>query len=183
MLMVTAEPLTVPLKPPALRGAPSDPALRLSTNRFSKQGLTRKSESNLRSFATAPASALNSLLDTSPRRAVYNDLLDSTPGVIRHGEGFASSALFSPPVKPVAKTSSMASLRRAFLGEPKERRIVDLSAEVQKRDSMPMRPVTPGAASLFGQGKVEHGKVKGLFGRLKEKMGGKNKLEKLDEAL
>lgn len=110
---------TIPLKSPGggqtLRGAPSTPALRTTTVRTSK-GLVRKSESNLRNFNTMPT--LSAIMaegqassGISPRRAVYEDLLESTPGVSRQGDGWTS---WTSP-KGMAKTSSMASLREKAL--------------------------------------------------------------------
>jgi protein-serine/threonine kinase len=47
----------------------------------------------------------------SPRR-LYERFLDSTPGVVRQGDGWSSGFVALPPVKPVmGKQSSMASLR------------------------------------------------------------------------
>ena len=148
-----AEPtLTLPLKPPALRGAPSTPALR-SLDSFggaqtTRQPMQRKSESNLRNFNTLPASALSVLAagpdaldddyyDEQPmdhrtrQRGVYEQLLDSTPGVVRNGDGWSSW-------RSMAKPSSMASLReraRALLdGEKREsgRNITNLADEVER---------------------------------------------------
>jgi hypothetical protein len=111
----------VPLKSPSgaqtLRGAPSTPTLRQSTIRASILG--RKSESNLRNFNTMPAlSALTADPQTdtvapSPRRAVYEELLNSTPGVIRQGDGWSSWG--SSAGKAMAKTTSMISLRERAL--------------------------------------------------------------------
>lgn len=147
-----AEPtLTVPLKPPALRGVPSTPALRSSTTRNVPQ---RKSESNLqnsRQFNTMPtlhcaspnvngkphpfatgAESQSPPASSHPfakkQRGVYEQLLDSTPGIIRQGEGWTSRGMSEDDGEPLApprmkgrmgKTSSMLSLRekaRAFLG-------------------------------------------------------------------
>ncbi|ORY31808.1 hypothetical protein BCR39DRAFT_80876 [Naematelia encephala] len=158
---------TVPLKAPALRGVPSTPALRssFSTTR-SRIPIARKSESNLRNFATAPTSSLGHALQPSPRRAVYEDLLDSTPGVTRQGDGWSSS--LSSGKNVLGKPSSMASLRRAFLGE---RKIVDLADEVDKERER--RPATPGTVSALGaSAKAGDSKVKGLFGRIKRGFGG-----------
>lgn len=145
---VTAEPsLTVPLKPPALRGVPSTPALRSSTTRNVPQ---RKSESNLRNsrqFNTMPtlhssspepnakhpyahgAESKSPPASSHPfatkQSRVYEQLLETTPGVMRQGEGWSSrggaTGLAAPPplTGRMGKTSSMLSLRekaRAILG-------------------------------------------------------------------
>ena len=167
--------LSVPLKPPQLRGAPSTPALRSSTARDSRSFLARKSESNLRNLkfiAKTPAEH-NA---PSPRRVVYEKLLGAAPGVVRQGDGWTS---FSSG-RGMAKPASMASLREraiAFLRddrEPKEtRHIVDLAAEVRER-----RPDTPGTTSVLnlGKGGIEvQGKKKGFLGRLKGMVNGKGK--------
>jgi protein-serine/threonine kinase len=170
--------MTVPLKPPQLRGVPSTPALRSST-RLSRLPLTRKSESNLRNSKIIPA-APSPVNIISPRRAVYEDLLGSTPGVVRKGDGWSSH----PSGRAMAKPSSMASLREraiAFLRddrEPKEsketgRHIVDLAAEVSTK-RIPARPGTPGAGSTLNASQGQ-GKKKGFFGRLKEMVAGRHK--------
>ena len=170
--LTTAEPMsTVPLKSagagPSLRAAPSTPALRTTTLRPAK-ALGRKSESNLRNFSTMPS--LTALLADaeenagntgamrpSPRRAVYEDLLSSEPGVVRQGDGWSSWS----SGRGMAKTTSIGSLREralAFLRDDhrdskdlrdvqrdgmrdskeigsimsgRERHIVDLAAEVE----------------------------------------------------
>ena len=124
--------------------------------------------------------------DVSPRRAVYEDLLDSNPGVIRQGDGWSSLS----SGKGMAKPSSMISLREramAFLrddreregaavgGTMRERHIVDLAQEVEKRNSKAGtagRPGTPGANSVLGMARGQ-GEKKGLFGRFKGRFGGK----------
>ncbi len=122
--LISAEPMgTVPLKSPGpvLRGAPSTPALRSATLRQSKQ-LGRKSESNLRNFNTMPTlaalmaeSAEAEQNRISPRRAVYEDLLESEPGVVRQGDGWSSWTSGPSHSKPMGKTTSMASLREKAL--------------------------------------------------------------------
>jgi protein-serine/threonine kinase len=148
--------------------------------------------------------ALN-LGSNSPRRAVYEDLLDSEPGVIRQGDGWSSLS----SGKAMGKPSSMASLREralAFLrdepgtnqvGGNKERHIVDLAQEVkekQQRDSRgdtvrsstanQLRPLTPGAGSMLDYGltgKVEGQKKGRFFGKLKGLVGaGKRGSERLE---
>ena len=113
---------TVPLKSSSggqtLRAAPSTPTLRQSTIRASK-GLGRKSESNLRNFNTMPtlstlmAEPQTNTVAPSPRRAVFEELLDSTPGVVRQGDGWSSWG--SSAGKAMAKTTSMISLRERAL--------------------------------------------------------------------
>ncbi|WWC88336.1 uncharacterized protein L201_003246 [Kwoniella dendrophila CBS 6074] len=145
----------VPLKPPAassshaLKGAPSTPALRSSTTRGLTRVPMRKSESNLRNFNTMPTIPSPSfvagpeydpltMLDqdqdeqaispSSPRRVMFENLLSTEPGVIRHGEGWGSLSsgkgfMMAPQpniTSGVKPSSSMASLRdraRALLGD------------------------------------------------------------------
>jgi protein-serine/threonine kinase len=184
------EPLTtVPLKAPALRGVPSTPALRSSTqNPTSSPPLTRKSESNLRNSTFA---------GPSPRRAVYEDLLESEPGVVRQGDGWTS--LSSGNSKAMGKPSSMASLREralAFLrDEPmagphlgassmRERHIVDLAQEV-KRESAALykgRPATPGGSVLMASNVKADQKRGGFFGKIKG-FGRKKGLERQDDGV
>lgn len=97
---------------------------------------------------------------SSPRRLVYEDLLDSTPGVVRQGDGWSSN-MYSG--RGMSKPTSMASLREramAFLGNDharenrdskdlsvgkthpvatrtgvRDRHIIDLASEVEKDKS------------------------------------------------
>ena len=203
MLTALAEPMaSVPLKSLSLahtlRGAPSTPALRSTTSRQSSKPLTRKSESNLRNFNTMPtnltfAEALRPISPTelSPRRAVYEDLLQSEPGVVRQGDGWSSWS--SGPSRGIKQPSSMVSLREralAFLrddkdkveagGTMRERNILDLAQEVEKHGSRygepgpGRRPATPGANSVMG---LKRDAKKGIFGRFRGKFGKKEKDE------
>ncbi|ORX37068.1 hypothetical protein BD324DRAFT_424119 [Kockovaella imperatae] len=200
---------SVPLKSSGhghvLRGAPSTPALRSpQTTRQSSKPLTRKSESNLRNFRTMPqlsfAEALRPLSpdELSPRRVVYEDLLESEPGVVRQGDGWSSWSSGLTTTNRMKQPSSMVSLREralAFLrddkvetnasGSTRERNIVDLAQEVERRQSRGgevKRPGTPGGQSILGL-RANGGDGKrggGIFGRFKGKFGaGKKEREEV----
>jgi len=62
---------------------------------------------------SVPAVSTTDASVNSPRRAVYEELLDSTPGVIRQGDGWSSWG--SAAGKAMAKTTSMVSLRERAL--------------------------------------------------------------------
>ncbi|RXK36260.1 CAMK/CAMKL protein kinase [Tremella mesenterica] len=180
----TPEPSMIPLKAPALRGAPSTPALRSTTTRAVP---ARKSESNLRNFATMPSSLSIPLVSDDEdevdhghihrQRGVYEQLLDQTPGVVRQGDGWSSW-------RSMAKPSSMASLREKarnlLRDDERGRHITNLAEEVkEKRNSklvstfststvgIGLRPQTPAAAST-----LKDGKVKGIFKAIRGVMGG-----------
>lgn len=199
----------VPLKPPALRGAPSTPALRSSTARRMP---LRRSESNLRNYNTMPTlvsladavrdSALDDDLEPetdahahsrhlglrpysgtsdeylsdshesarregqahSPRK-IYERFLDTTPGVVRQGDGWGSWSTS----RAMGKPSSMASLReraRVLLGGGESlsgahahtasgggRNIIDLAQVAKDNDASHKRKSRDGlAAAAAGAG-------------------------------
>ena len=181
LLTFTAGPQNLAPKAPQLRGAPSTPALRSSSNRKSHIPLNRKSESNLRNSNLIKVTGQ---VDTviSPRRAVYENLIGSAPGVIRNGDGWSSRS----SGQAMRKTSSMASIREralAFLRderEPKEtttrRQIVDLAVEARHRQAQAISD-TPGPNPGIPTGKSNdvHGKRWGFIGRLKGMVSGKSR--------
>ncbi|KAL7420476.1 hypothetical protein Q5752_004426 [Cryptotrichosporon argae] len=157
-----------------LRGTPSTPALRANTTH---RVPARKSESNLRNFNTAPthksplarsASGAGVYDDDDDDddddeggaaagfpRGIYEQLLDTTPGVSRHGDGWASTVFLPPPPPPaararhMAKPSSMASLRDralAFLGD---KRADDDAATLT--DALGLGPGPAPAPTLVGK--------------------------------
>ena len=166
--IVAAATATAPLKS-ALRATPSTPTLRSSESAHRLP--VRKSESNLRNFATLPTIAASPVPvpgligHDSPnrRRGVYENLL-ATSGVAKHGEGWANSA----PGR--MKQSSMASLRdkaKAVFGPERREREPREMVDLAKRSSREARPVTPASALKSGGG------VMGLLRSLKGVVGGK----------
>ena len=108
----------------------------------------------------------------SPRRAVYEDLLESQPGVIRQGDGWSSMGPSAG--KPMSKTTSMASLREramAFLRdesrdsyiyrrESREVLMLDKDGKRVSRNSRDL--VTEAQNAVGGQGSIRDRNITNL---------------------
>lgn len=138
----------VPLKPPApvLRATPSTPMLRASGTQTARV-VTRKSESNLRAFNTLPTNVAFAEAfeedEMAPPRRLYERFLDTTPGVVRQGDGWGSLS----SGKALHKPSSMLSLReraRALISGPDAgNQTLDEGTRRNSRQLFGARPQTP----------------------------------------
>ena len=217
----------IPLKPPApvLRATPSTPMLRTSiSGTQTTRMVTRKSESNLRAFNTLPtnvafAEAFREVDGdeyedgdhglgpdgvAAPNRRLYERFLDTTPGVVRQGDGWGSLS----SGKALHKPSSMLSLRekaRAVLGgagDRDSRQLADMAnqsvdiGEAARRNSKQLfnshaeqngdkshRPQTPSGMSVLSSSTVAAQQPQGQKGwGIFKRMGRKGKKPPTEEA-